>query len=108
MGELSRLNVRKNARMRQFVDSHDWISCYFMLASASDLNPVEGIWWLLRCNSQANTAFTDPDHLTRTLRRGLAHIQRHPDLLDGCSAKPDCPSHQATRRQSEKVSSLRA
>jgi putative transposase len=32
----------------------------------------------------ANTAFTDPDHLIRTLRRGLAHIQRHPELIDGC------------------------
>ncbi|MFI5816452.1 hypothetical protein ACIA7S_36650 [Streptomyces sp. NPDC051643] len=30
------------------------------------------------------SAFTDPDHLTRTLRRGLAHIQRHPELIDGC------------------------
>ncbi|MFF0088146.1 hypothetical protein ACFYR1_52465 [Streptomyces canus] len=32
----------------------------------------------------ANTAFADPDHLTRTLRRGLAHLQRHPELIDGC------------------------
>jgi putative transposase len=32
----------------------------------------------------ANVAFTDPDHLTRTLRQGLAHIQRHPELIDGC------------------------
>jgi putative transposase len=32
----------------------------------------------------ANAAFTDPDHLTRTLRRGLAHVQRHPELIDGC------------------------
>lgn len=32
----------------------------------------------------ANTAFTDPDHLTCTLRRGLARIQCHPELIDGC------------------------
>ncbi|MEU1193434.1 hypothetical protein [Streptomyces sp. NPDC005859] len=32
----------------------------------------------------ANTAFSDPDHLARTLRRGLAHLQRHPELTDGC------------------------
>lgn len=35
----------------------------------------------------ANAAFTDPDHLTRTLRRGLSHIQRHPELIDGCLAE---------------------
>ncbi|MEU6445087.1 hypothetical protein [Streptomyces sp. NPDC047046] len=35
----------------------------------------------------ANTAFTDPDHLTRTIRRGLAHIQRHPAIIDGCLAE---------------------
>jgi hypothetical protein len=32
----------------------------------------------------ANTAFTDPDHLTRTLRQGLARIQHRPELIDGC------------------------
>ncbi|MFJ8385613.1 DDE endonuclease, partial [Streptomyces sp. NPDC094438] len=39
---------------------------------------------LLRRGPLANTAFTDPDHLERTLRRGLAHIQHHPELIDGC------------------------
>ena len=48
------------------------------------MNPVEGVWSLLRRGPLANTAFTDPDHLERTLRRGLAHIQRRPDLIDGC------------------------
>jgi len=32
----------------------------------------------------ADTAFTDPDHLARTLRRGLGHIQRHSELINGC------------------------
>jgi hypothetical protein len=32
----------------------------------------------------ANVAFTDPEHLTRTLRHGLALIQRRPHLIDGC------------------------
>ncbi|WRZ95668.1 hypothetical protein OHB54_45765 [Streptomyces sp. NBC_01007] len=46
--------------------------------------PVEGIWSLLRRGPMANTAFTDPEHLARTLRRGLARIRRHPELIDGC------------------------
>jgi hypothetical protein len=60
------LNVHKDARLRAFIDTHDWITCYFLPAYAPDLNPVEGLWSLLRRSSQANTAFTDPDHLMRT------------------------------------------
>lgn len=54
---------------------------------APDLNPVEGIWSLLRRSSQANTAFTDPDHLMRTLRHGLRQIQHRSNLIDGCLAE---------------------
>ncbi|MFI8235433.1 transposase [Streptomyces sp. NPDC085900] len=78
------LNVHKHARLREFIDSHDWISCYFLPAYAPDLNPVEGIWSLLRRSSQANTAFTDPDHLLSALRQGLRHIQYRSNLIDGC------------------------
>ncbi|MBB5109580.1 transposase [Streptomyces spectabilis] len=42
------------------------------------LNPVEGIWSLLRRGPLANTAFSDDDHLERILRRGLRHIQLRP------------------------------
>jgi putative transposase len=45
----------------------------------------------------ANTAFTDPDHLTRTLRRGLAHIQRHPELIDGCLIETGLTLAETTR-----------
>ncbi len=34
----------------------------------------------------ANTAFTDADHLTHTLRRGLRHIQLRSTLIEGCLA----------------------
>ncbi len=51
---------------------------------APDLNPVEGVWSLLRRGPPANTAFTDDEHLEHTLRRGLRHIQLRPDLIDGC------------------------
>jgi hypothetical protein len=52
------LNVHKDRRLRESIDTHDWITCYFLPAYAPDLNPVEGIWSLLRRSSQANTAFT--------------------------------------------------
>ncbi|MGW0425372.1 IS630 family transposase [Streptomyces sp. NPDC003015] len=80
------LNVHKDTRLREFIDSHDWISCHFLPAYAPHLNPVEGIWSLLRRSSQANTAFTDPDHLMRTLRQGLRQIQYRSNVIDGCLA----------------------
>ncbi|GGM41735.1 hypothetical protein GCM10012275_10880 [Longimycelium tulufanense] len=51
---------------------------------APDLNPVEGIWSLVRRSSQANTAFTTPEHLLRVLRHGLRQLQYRSDILDGC------------------------
>ncbi|MGW2836168.1 IS630 family transposase [Streptomyces sp. NPDC001286] len=78
------LNVHKDRRLREFIDTQDWITCYFLPAYAPDLNPVEGIWSLLRRSSQANTAFTDPDHLMSTLRHGLRQIQYRSNLIDGC------------------------
>ncbi|MEU0041384.1 transposase [Streptomyces sp. NPDC006333] len=78
------LNVHKDNRMRAFIDSTDWITVYYLPPYAPDLNPVEGIWSLLRRSSQANTAFTDPEHLIRALRHGLRQIQCRSDIIDGC------------------------
>jgi transposase len=76
--------VHKDRRLRQFIDTHDWITCYFLPVYAPDLNPVEGIWSLLRRSSQVNAAFTDPDHLISTLRQGLRQTQYRSNLIDGC------------------------
>ncbi|WP_239769089.1 transposase [Streptomyces sp. CL12-4] len=78
------LNVHRDRRLREFIDSHDWISVHYLPPYAPQLNPVEGIWSLLRRRCQANTAFTDPTHLMDTLRRGLRQVQYRPDLIDGC------------------------
>ncbi|MFE7359140.1 transposase [Streptomyces sp. NPDC057543] len=78
------LNVHKDHRMRAFIDATDWITVYYLPPYAPDLNPVEGIWSLLRRSSQANTAFTDPEHLIRALRHGLRQIQYRSDIIDGC------------------------
>lgn len=78
------LSVHKDHRMRAFIDATDWITVYCLPPYAPDLNPVEGIWSLLRRSSQANTAFTDPEHLIRALRHGLRQIQYRSDIIDGC------------------------
>ncbi|MFE5143607.1 transposase [Streptomyces fagopyri] len=92
------LNVHKDRRLREFIDTHDWITCYFLPAYAPDLNPVEGIWSLLRRSSQVNTAFTDPDDLISTLRHGLRQIQYRSNLIDGCLAET-CLTTTTPRRQ---------
>nr|WP_308281042.1 hypothetical protein [Streptomyces monomycini] len=48
------------------------------------LNPVEGIWSVLRRTGQSKTAFTDPDHLIRVLRCRLRELQYRSDIIDGC------------------------
>ncbi|MFJ6564717.1 transposase [Streptomyces sp. NPDC091412] len=78
------LNVHRDRRLRAFIDAQDWITVHYLPPYAPHLNPVEGIWSLLRRRCQANTAFTDPAHLMRALRRGLRQVQYQPDLIDGC------------------------
>ncbi|MCC3773813.1 IS630 family transposase [Streptomyces sp. UNOB3_S3] len=78
------LNTHRAAGIRQYADAHDWLTIVHLPTYAPDLNPVEGVWSLLRRGPLANTAFTDADHLTRTLRHGLRQIQYRPDLIDGC------------------------
>nr|WP_030247279.1 transposase [Streptomyces sp. NRRL S-350] len=78
------LNTHLAAGMKQYAAEHDWLTVVQLPSYAPDLNPVEGLWSLLRRGPMANTAFADPDHLTRTLRRGLRHIQLQAALIDGC------------------------
>jgi transposase len=78
------LNTHLTAGMRAFIAEHDWLTVYQLPTYAPDLNPVEGIWSLLRRGLLANTIFTDPDHLISTIRQGLRRIQYRSDLIDGC------------------------
>ncbi|WP_265106899.1 transposase [Streptomyces sp. ET3-23] len=78
------LNTHLTAGIRKFTAERDWLHVYQLPPYAPDLNPVEGIWSLLRRGPLANTAFTNPDHLARTLRTGLRAIQYRSDLIDGC------------------------
>ncbi|WP_319753008.1 transposase [Streptomyces sp. AK02-04a] len=78
------MNTHRAAGLSKYAADHEWLTIVQLPSYSPDLNPVEGIWSWLQRGPMANTAFTDPDHLTRTLRRGLAHIQRHPELINGC------------------------
>ncbi|WP_411146954.1 transposase [Streptomyces sp. x-80] len=80
------LNTHRTAGMKKYAAEHDWLTIFQLPSYAPDLNPVESLWSLLRRGPTANTAFENSDHLTRTLRRGLRHIQLHHHLVDGCLA----------------------
>jgi transposase len=78
------LNVHRATKLREYAAGQDWLTIVQLPSYAPDLNPVEGIWSLLRRAATANVAFTDRDHLIRTVRRGLRKIQHRPHLIDGC------------------------
>lgn len=79
------LNTHLTAGMRQFIARHAWLTVIQLPTYAPQLNPVEGIWSLIR-RDLANTAFADPDHLIAAVRRSLREIQYRPRLIDGVLA----------------------
>lgn len=81
------LNVHKAADLRTFAQDQDWLTIHYPPPYAPDLNPVEGIWSLLRHGWLSNVAFSTPEHLLQRIRRGLRHIQYRSDLIDGCLAE---------------------
>jgi transposase len=80
------LNVHLDARLRAFIAARDWVTSFQLSPYAPDLNPVEGIWSLVRRAGQKNIAFTDPDHLMGVLRRTLREIHYRSDIVDECLA----------------------
>ncbi|MFQ6148816.1 transposase, partial [Streptomyces seoulensis] len=72
---------------RECAEARDWLTIYYLPPYAPDLNPVEGIWSLLRRGWLSNVAFHTPDHLVQRIRRGLRHIQYRSELIDGCLAE---------------------
>jgi transposase len=78
------LNTHLTAGMRRYIADRDWLTVFQLPPYAPDLNPVEGIWSVLRRTTVANRAFADPDDLITVVRRGLRQLQYRPDVLDGC------------------------
>ncbi|REK90667.1 IS630 family transposase [Streptomyces inhibens] len=81
------LNVHKAAGLREFAAARDWLTIYYLPLYAPALNPVEGIWSLLRRGWLSNVVFSTPEHLIRCIGRGLRRIQYRADLIDGCLAE---------------------
>ena len=80
------LNTHLTAGMKRFIAERNWLTVVQLPAYAPELNPVEGIWSLMRRGPLANAVFCDPGHLIRTVRRALREIQYRPWLIDGALA----------------------
>jgi hypothetical protein len=81
------LSVHKRAELRAFTGAQPWLRVYQLPAYAPDLNPVEGIWSVLKRGVLANLAVASFAHLVQVIRHGLKKIQYQPGLIEGCLAR---------------------
>ena len=80
------LNVHLGAELRDFTGAQAWLRVFRLPAYAPDLNPVEGIWSVLKRGVLANLAVASFGHLVQVIRHGLKKIQYRPGLIEGCLA----------------------
>jgi hypothetical protein len=80
------LNVHLGPELRAFAIAQAWLRVFRLPAYAPDLNPVEGIWSVLKRGVLANLAVASFGHLVQVIRHGLKKIQYQPGLIEGCLA----------------------
>jgi hypothetical protein len=80
------LNVHLKTELRAFTGAQAWLRVFRLPAYAPDLNPVEGIWSVLKGGVLANLAIASFGHLIQVIRHGLKKIQYQPGLIEGCLA----------------------
>ena len=80
------LNVHLRAELRAFTGAQAWLCVFRLPAYAPDLNPVEGIWSVLKRGVLANLAVASFAHLVQVIRHGLKKLQYQPRLIEGCLA----------------------
>ncbi|MEV6107810.1 transposase [Streptomyces sp. NPDC051940] len=78
------LSVHLQQELFDFEAEHrDWLAIFHLPPYAPEINPLEGIWSLLK---RALSAFAAADlvHLTQVIKRKLKKIQYQPHLVTGC------------------------
>jgi DDE superfamily endonuclease len=76
------LNTHTSQAMGELVAARDWLTVYRLPSYASELNPVERIWSVLK-RSLANLAKRDIGELTSLVKTRLRRMQYRPGLLTG-------------------------
>ena len=72
------LNVHLSAELRAFTGAQAWLRVFRLPAYAPDLNPVEGIWSVLKRGVLANLAVASFAHLIQVIRHGLKKSSTSP------------------------------
>jgi len=76
------LNTHVSAAMIELFATRDWLTVYQLPSYAHELNPVEGIWSVLK-RSLANLVKRNLTGLTTLVKTRLKRMQYRPGLLDG-------------------------
>jgi hypothetical protein len=76
------LNTRAQAE-KLALASRSWLRTYRLPPYAPDLNPVEGIWSVLKRGPLANLSCPVFDDLVQVIQHSLRAIQRRPRLIEG-------------------------
>jgi transposase len=74
------LNTHVSKAMRRLVAARDWLTVFQLPAYASELNPVESVWALLK-RSLANLVKRNLSELTALVKTRLRLMQYRPRLL---------------------------
>jgi transposase len=72
--------------MRQLIAARAWLTVFQLPAYAPELNPVEGIWSVLK-RSLANLTKHGIDQLTTLVKARLKRMQYRPGFIEGFLAK---------------------
>jgi hypothetical protein len=80
------LPVHLRKELRAFTAAQGWLRVFQLPSYAPDLNPLEGIWSVLKRGMLANQAAVSYARLLQVIRHSLQKIQRRPGLLEGCLA----------------------
>jgi transposase len=74
------LNTHVSKAMRELVAARDWLTVFQLPPYASELNPVESVWALLK-RSLANLVKRSFSELTALVKTRLRRMQYRPGLL---------------------------
>jgi hypothetical protein len=76
------LNTHVSKAMAALVAARDWLKVFQLPAYASELNPVESVWALLK-RSLANLLKRSLSELTALIKTRITRMQYRPALLNG-------------------------
>ena len=72
--------------MRQLIAARPWLAVFQLPAYAPELNPVEGVWSVLK-RSLANLTKQGIDQLAALVKTRLKRMQCRPGLIGGFLAR---------------------